>query len=79
MYTVYVKTMYVTFDPVKVSTSWDFQNSQQAPLKNVSAQQKAQRYAWIVVPYLSAEKQHANDDKNNDGAWPLALITSQVA
>lgn len=71
--------MCLTFHNVKVSTSWDSQNSQQVTIKTVLLSKKRQRYARIVAPYLSAEKQHAKDDKNNGGAWPLALITSQVA
>lgn len=54
-----MKTTSVTFHKVKVSTSWDSQNSQQVTLQKCPAQlKKPQRYARIVASYLSAEKQH---------------------
>lgn len=68
-----------TFHYDKAFTCWDSQHFQQVTRKKCPAQQKTPRYARIVASYLSAEKQHAKDDKNNGGAWPLALITSQVA
>lgn len=55
----------MTFPNFKVSPCKKPQNLKR---KKKSSSAKTARYARIVLSYLSAEKQHAKVDKNNDGA-----------